>query len=123
MDLIFAYPEPGATTGPKIISNQEFFIKVGRNLIHILNEKTADGFVFRTDMRLRPNGDSGPLVLSFDATNHYYITHGRDWERYALIKARPIAGDIEDGHYLLEILKPFVYRKYLDFGRSKPFVQ
>ncbi|SVA46489.1 uncharacterized protein METZ01_LOCUS99343, partial [marine metagenome] len=67
VDLLFAYPEPGMTSGPKAISNQEFFIKVGRHLIRILDEITADGFVFRTDMRLRPNGDSGPLALSFDA--------------------------------------------------------
>lgn len=116
VDLLFAYPEPGMTSGPKAISNQEFFIKVGRHLIRILDEITADGFVFRTDMRLRPNGDSGPLALSFDAIGHYYLTHGREWERYALIKARPVAGDIEDGGNLLEILRPFVYRKYLDFG-------
>jgi glutamate-ammonia-ligase adenylyltransferase len=116
VDLLFAYPESGMTSGPKAISNQEFFIKVGRHLIRILDEITADGFVFRTDMRLRPNGDSGPLALSFDAIGHYYLTHGREWERYALIKARPVAGDIEDGCDLLETLKPFVYRKYLDFG-------
>ena len=116
VDLLFAYPEPGMTSGSKAISNQEFFIKVGRHLIRILDEITADGFVFRTDMRLRPNGDSGPLALSFDAIGHYYLTHGREWERYALIKARPVAGDIEDGCDLLEILRPFVYRKYLDFG-------
>jgi glutamate-ammonia-ligase adenylyltransferase len=116
VDLLFAYPEAGMTSGPKAISNQEFFIKVGRHLIRILDEITVDGFVFRTDMRLRPNGDSGPLALSFDAIGHYYLTHGREWERYALIKARPVAGDIEDGWDLLEILRPFVYRKYLDFG-------
>lgn len=116
IDLIFAYPERGTTSGPKAISNQEFFIKVGRNVIRILDEITADGFVFRTDMRLRPNGDSGPLVLSFDAIDHYYVTHGRECERYALIKARPVAGDTKDKRYLLEILRPFVYRKYLDFG-------
>jgi glutamate-ammonia-ligase adenylyltransferase len=116
VDLLFAYPEPGMTSGPKAISNHEFFIKVGRHLIRILDEITADGFVFRTDMRLRPNGDSGPLALSFDAIGHYYLTHGREWERYALIKARPVAGDIQDGRDLLEILRPFVYRKYLDFG-------
>ena len=67
-------------------------------------------------MRLRPNGDSGPLALSFDAMDHYFLTHGRDWERYALIKARPVAGDIEAGKALLETLSPFIYRKYLDFG-------
>ncbi|MBO68196.1 MAG: bifunctional [glutamate--ammonia ligase]-adenylyl-L-tyrosine phosphorylase/[glutamate--ammonia-ligase] adenylyltransferase [Acidiferrobacteraceae bacterium] len=116
VDLIFAYPESGVTNGPKSISNQEFFTKVGQNLIRILSEHTSDGFVFRTDMRLRPNGDSGPLVLSFSAINQYYITHGREWERYALIKARPVAGNSEDTVELIDMLKPFVYRKYLDFG-------
>jgi glutamate-ammonia-ligase adenylyltransferase len=116
VDLIFAYPESGTTNGHRSISNQEFFVKVGQLLIRILDEITPDGFVFRTDMRLRPNGDSGPLALSFDAINHYYITHGREWERFALIKARAVAGNIGDGRHLLEILRPFVYRKYLDFG-------
>ena len=116
VDLIFAYPESGETNGPRSISNQEFFIKVGRLLIRILDEITSEGLVFRTDMRLRPNGVSGPLVLSFDAMNHYYMTHGREWERFALVKARAVAGNIEDGQKLLQILKPFVYRKYLDFG-------
>ena len=67
-------------------------------------------------MRLRPNGDSGPLALSFDAIDHYFLTHGREWERYALIKARPVAGDIASGMELLGSLRPFIYRKYLDFG-------
>ena len=116
VDLIFAYPEPGETNGARPITNQEFFIKVGQLLIRILDEITSDGLVFRTDMRLRPNGVSGPLVLSFDAMNHYYTTHGREWERFALVKARAVAGNIEDGQKLLRILKPFVYRKYLDFG-------
>ncbi len=116
IDLLFAYREKGKTNGAKVISNQEFFTKVGHLLIRILDEFTDDGFVFRTDMRLRPNGRSGPLVLSFDAMHHYYITHGREWERYALIKARPVAGNARDGTTLLEILRPFIYRKYLDFS-------
>ena len=116
VDLIFAYAEPGETLGPSKISNQEFFIKLGQVLIAILEEPTADGIVYRTDMRLRPNGDSGPLVLSYDAMDHYYLTHGRDWERYALIKARPVAGDCLGGTQLLKTLRPFIYRKYLDFG-------
>jgi glutamate-ammonia-ligase adenylyltransferase len=116
IDLVFAYSEAGDTCGPQPISNHEFFLKVGQRLIALLEAQTADGIVFRTDMRLRPNGDSGPLALSFDAIDHYYLTHGRDWERYALIKARPVAGDIAAGERLLTNLKPFVYRKYLDFG-------
>ncbi|MEK6771821.1 MAG: bifunctional [glutamate--ammonia ligase]-adenylyl-L-tyrosine phosphorylase/[glutamate--ammonia-ligase] adenylyltransferase, partial [Pseudomonadota bacterium] len=81
-----------------------------------LNENTADGFVFRVDMRLRPNGESGPLALSFEAMEHYYQLHGRDWERYAFVKARVVAGDRAAGAELLATLKPFVYRKYLDYG-------
>ena len=116
VDLVFAYRENGSTNGARSISNHEFFIKLGRALIDILQAPTAEGIVFRVDMRLRPNGDSGPLALSFDAIDHYFLTHGREWERYALIKARPVAGDIASGHELLANLRPFVYRKYLDFG-------
>jgi len=115
VDLIFTYSEDGATSGGRY-SNHEFFTRLGRRVIATLDAPTADGFVFRTDMRLRPNGDSGPLALSFDAMEHYYQFHGRDWERYALIKARPVAGDHAAGYRLLQSLKPFVYRKYLDFG-------
>lgn len=116
IDLMFAYPEEGETVGPKRISHHEFFVRLGQTLINALHEATADGFVFRVDMRLRPNGASGPLALSFDAVEHYYQTHGREWERYALIKTRLAAGDHEAGRELLARLKPFVFRKYLDFG-------
>ncbi len=117
IDLIFAYSDPGETTHPsKPISNHEFFLKLARSLIKVLGHQTEDGFVFRVDMRLRPNGSSGPLALSFDAMEQYYQTHGRDWERYALVKARPIAGDEAAGKELLSKLHPFVYRRYLDFG-------
>ena len=116
IDLVFAYRENGSTDGTQSISNHEFFIKLGQALIDILQTPTADGLVFRVDMRLRPNGDSGPLALSFDAIDHYFLTHGREWERYALIKARPVAGDIASGMELLGSLRPFIYRKYLDFG-------
>jgi glutamate-ammonia-ligase adenylyltransferase len=116
IDLIFAYPEEGETRGAAALSNHEFFIRLGQSLINVLHENTADGFVFRVDMRLRPNGASGPLALSFGAMEHYYQTHGREWERYAFIKARAIAGDREAGAELLKTLKPFVYRKYLDYG-------
>ena len=116
VDLMFAYPEEGETAGPKRISHHEFFVRLGQTLINALHEATADGFVFRVDMRLRPNGASGSLALSFDATEHYYQTHGREWERYALIKTRPVAGDREAGAELLAGLKPFVFRKYLDYG-------
>ena len=108
VDLIFAFPEDGQTGGARPLSHQEYFTRLGRRLIYVLNATTADGFVFRVDMRLRPNGDSGPLVLSFDATEHYYQAHGRDWERYALIKARPVAGDRQAGAALLEDRKSVV---------------
>lgn len=77
---------------------------------------TADGFVFRVDMRLRPLGDGGPLVGSFSMLSSYYQDQGREWERYAMLKARPVAGDIDAGQELLASLRPFVYRRYLDFG-------
>ncbi|GIS91128.1 MAG: hypothetical protein CM1200mP20_11690 [Pseudomonadota bacterium] len=97
VDLIFVYPKSGETNGEYKISNQVFFTRVAQVLIGLLEAPTPEGIVFRTDMRLRPNGNSGPLTLSFDAMDHYYLTHGREWERYALIKARPVAGDLEGG--------------------------
>jgi glutamate-ammonia-ligase adenylyltransferase len=116
VDLIFAYPHAGQTrNGPKSVSHEEFFTRLGRQLITALDQVTADGFVFRVDMRLRPFGDSGPLVTSFDAFESYYQIHGREWERYAMIKARAITGG-EQGDRLLEMLRPFIYRRYLDFG-------
>ncbi len=116
IDLIFAYPDDGVTTGKRELENQAFFARLGTRLIKILSEYTADGFAFRVDMRLRPFGDAGPLAMSFDAMEHYYQTHGRDWERYALIKARVVAGDHEAGAVLLRNLRPFIYRRYLDYG-------
>ena len=114
IDLIFAYPEEGQT--PSRLNNQQFFTRVGQGLIDLLHPVTADGFVFRVDMRLRPYGASGPLVMHFGAVQQYFETKGRSWERYALIKARTCAGDIERGEELLASLKPFVFRRYLDFG-------
>ena len=117
IDLIFAYPEAGETRGGRrSLSNQEFFIRVGQRLIKALDAITVEGFVFRVDMRLRPYGDSGALVFSFDALEQYYQSQGRDWERYAMIKARVVAGDQAAGAELLAMLKPFVYRRYLDFA-------
>ena len=117
IDLIFAYPHSGSTVGgPRSDDNQAFFIRLGQRLIKALDTRTADGFVFRVDMRLRPYGQSGPLVISFDALEEYYQDQGRDWERYALIKARCIAGDRREGERLLSQLRPFVYRRYLDFS-------
>ncbi|WP_300720016.1 bifunctional [glutamate--ammonia ligase]-adenylyl-L-tyrosine phosphorylase/[glutamate--ammonia-ligase] adenylyltransferase [Pseudomonas sp.] len=117
IDLIFAYPEGGETVGAKRpLDNQEFFIRLGQRLIKALDPMTVDGFVFRVDMRLRPYGSSGALVLSFNALEQYYQDQGRDWERYAMIKARVVAGDQVAGAQLLDVLRPFVYRRYLDFS-------
>lgn len=117
IDLIFAYPEGGETVGVKRpLDNQEFFIRLGQRLIKALDPITVDGFVFRVDMRLRPYGSSGALVLSFNALEQYYQDQGRDWERYAMIKARVVGGDQAAGEQLLEMLRPFVYRRYLDFS-------
>ncbi len=117
IDLIFAFPEAGQTLGqPSSITNDDFFSRLARRLIDILSKSTIDGFVFRVDTRLRPYGDAGPLVMSFDAMENYYQMFGRGWERYALIKARAVAGDIDAGRVLLERLRPFVFRRYLDYG-------
>ncbi|MFL0796272.1 MAG: bifunctional [glutamate--ammonia ligase]-adenylyl-L-tyrosine phosphorylase/[glutamate--ammonia-ligase] adenylyltransferase [Cellvibrionaceae bacterium] len=117
IDLIFCYPEKGETQGGrKELSNQEFFIKLGQRLIKAIDQVTADGFVFRVDMRLRPYGQSGALVCNFDALEDYYQTQGREWERYAMIKARVIAGDKIAGKTLMDMLRPFTYRRYLDFS-------
>ena len=122
IDLIFAYPRKGETRRPasspqqKTASNHEFFTRLGQKLIATLDRKTVDGFVFRVDMRLRPYGQSGALALSFDALEEYYQTQGREWERFAMVKARAVAGLQSDRDYLDTILRPFTYRKYLDFG-------
>ena len=96
VDLIFAYPQAGETRSAAR-TNQQFFMRLGQRLIQVLDTVTADGFVFRVDMRLRPFGDSGALVLSFDQIERYYEEQGRDWERYAWIRARPCAGDLAAG--------------------------
>ena len=114
VDLIFAYPEDGQTSSG--VRNQQFFIRVGQGIIDLLHPVTVDGFVFRVDMRLRPYGASGPLVMHFGAMQEYFESQGRSWERYALIKARVCAGNTERGEELLDSLRPFVYRRYLDFG-------
>ena len=116
IDLIFAYPEVGVTDGARALDNQTFFIRLGQKLIKALDAVTADGFVFRVDMRLRPYGNAGALVFSFAALEQYYQEQGRDWERYAMIKARIVAGDQRAGQQLMALLRPFVYRRYLDFS-------
>ena len=118
IDLIFAWPENGVTQGGRReIDNAQFFTRMGQRLIKVLDQPTVDGFVYRVDMRLRPFGDSGPLVLSFAALEDYYQEQGRDWERYAMVKAR-LMGD-DQGHWsqeLQQMLRPFVYRRYIDFS-------
>ncbi|MGB0466466.1 MAG: bifunctional [glutamate--ammonia ligase]-adenylyl-L-tyrosine phosphorylase/[glutamate--ammonia-ligase] adenylyltransferase [Pontibacterium sp.] len=117
IDLIFAFPENGETDGEKkCLANQDFFIRLGKKLIQALDNMTVDGFVFRVDMRLRPFGSASPLAASFDAMELYYQEQGRDWERYAMIKARVVAGDKVAGAELMARLRPFVYRKYIDFS-------
>ena len=117
IDLIFAYPEAGETEGAKrSVSNQQFFERLGQKLIASLDTQTVDGFVFRVDMRLRPYGQSGPLVQNFSALEDYYTTQGRGWERFAMIKARIVTGDRTSIEILEEILNPFIYRRYLDYG-------
>ncbi len=114
IDLIFVYPDEGETDGARPISNFEYFTRLGRALINAIADSTGDGRVFRVDMRLRPDGDSGPLACPFDMLENYFVTQGREWERYAWIKARPLTGERHDE---LEALRqPFVFRKYLDFG-------
>ncbi|TFW24845.1 bifunctional [glutamate--ammonia ligase]-adenylyl-L-tyrosine phosphorylase/[glutamate--ammonia-ligase] adenylyltransferase [Massilia arenosa] len=119
IDLIFVYPDDGETaagSGQRQLSNHEFFIRLGKKLIAGLAEVTEDGFVFRVDMALRPNGGSGPLAASLNMVEEYLIVQGREWERYAWVKARAVTGQAEDIAALDAIVRPFVYRRYLDFG-------
>ncbi len=116
IDLIFVYPEAGMTDGDKCLDNQAYFIRLGQSVIKLLDAPTADGFVYRVDMRLRPFGDAGPLASSFAAMENYYQTQGREWERYAMIKAKPLTGQDEAVATFQAMLKPFVFRRYLDFS-------
>ena len=121
IDLIFVYPEEGKTEGGRLDA-YEFFVRLGKKLIAAIGELTGDGQVFRVDMRLRPNGDSGPLVISLDALENYFVTQGREWERYAWIKARLMNPEISGGESgvsaknLQALSRPFIFRRYLDFG-------
>ena len=118
IDLIFAWPENGVTRGGRReLDNTQFFTRMGQRLIKMLDQQTIDGFVYRVDMRLRPFGDSGPLVMSYAALEDYYQEQGRDWERYAMVKAR-IMGPADNQGYqeLQQMLRPFIYRRYIDFS-------
>ncbi len=119
IDLVFAYAEDGDTrpqAAGKSTSNHEFFIALGKRLINLLAQATGEGFVFRVDMRLRPWGDPGPLAISFEALEQYLVAQGREWERYAWIKGRTLTGDEAEQHELTAVVRPFVFRKYLDYG-------
>jgi len=116
IDLVFCFAEHGQTDGHRALENEQFFTRLGRQLINTLGQQTEDGFVFRVDMRLRPFGESGPLVATYDAMENYYHAHAREWERYAMVKARPITGTVETVAPLMAILRAFVYRRYIDFG-------
>ena len=117
IDLIFTYPAQGVTSGGrKSVEHQQFFTKLAQKLITALDQMTADGQVYRVDMRLRPFGDSGPLVMHFDAMEDYYQEQGRDWERYAMLKASILNSPCPYTRQLSDILQPFIYRRYLDFS-------
>jgi len=116
IDLVLLFAEAGETDGPRVTANEEYFQRLGRLFIRLLDQRTDQGFVFRVDMRLRPFGDSGPLVVSLAALEDYLQQHGRDWERYAWVKARPVVGAQAYAAAYQDTVKPFVYRRYLDFG-------
>jgi [glutamine synthetase] adenylyltransferase / [glutamine synthetase]-adenylyl-L-tyrosine phosphorylase len=115
IDLVFLFPEHGETDGKRPLEHEEYFTRLGRRIAQLLGTVTAEGFVYRVDLRLRPFGDSGPGVVSFDALEDYLQQHGRDWERYAYVKARPVLGAGRFDELYRNVLRPFVYRRYLDF--------
>ncbi|WP_272164829.1 bifunctional [glutamate--ammonia ligase]-adenylyl-L-tyrosine phosphorylase/[glutamate--ammonia-ligase] adenylyltransferase [Vibrio diabolicus] len=118
IDLIFTYPENGETQGARrSIANAQFFTRLGQRIIKALDQQTFDGFCYRVDMRLRPFGESGPLVMSYAALEDYYQEQGRDWERYAMIKARVMGCEMYPQYQeLRQMLRPFVFRRYIDFS-------
>ncbi len=116
VDLVYAYAREGESDGPRPLAAEDYFARLGQQLAKLLDETTADGFCHRVDLRLRPFGNAGRIALSFAAMEQYFQREGRDWERYAWQKARPVAGDAEAGARFLDTLRPFVYRRYLDYG-------
>jgi len=116
VDLVYAFREHGQSDGARPLDAEAWFTRLGQRLAQLLGDVTADGFCHRVDLRLRPFGASGRLALSFGAMEQYFQREGRDWERYAWIKARPVAGDLAAGEELLASLRPFVYRRYLDYS-------
>jgi glutamate-ammonia-ligase adenylyltransferase len=119
IDLVYLFPSDGESEGPKVLAGQQYFTRLSQRVVALLDEVTADGFVFRIDTRLRPFGDSGPPVISFAALESYLLQHGRDWERYAYVKARVVGarpGDYVETELFQHLISPFVYRRYLDYG-------
>ena len=116
VDLVLLFPEHGETDGPRGVANEEFFTRLGQALVRLLETPTSEGFVLRVDLRLRPFGDSGPLVASFASFEDYLPRHGRDWERYAYVKARPVTCAERYAEIDAAAIRPFVYRRYLDYG-------
>jgi glutamate-ammonia-ligase adenylyltransferase len=116
IDIFCIFAEDGETSGPRVREHGEFFTRLTQQMAKSLDAQTVDGFVARVDQRLRPWGAAGQLAIPVVACEDYYEVHGREWERFALLKARPVAGDLALGHALLTNLRPFMYRKYLDFG-------
>ncbi|WDS35750.1 bifunctional [glutamate--ammonia ligase]-adenylyl-L-tyrosine phosphorylase/[glutamate--ammonia-ligase] adenylyltransferase [Pseudoxanthomonas sp.] len=115
VDLVYAFAAQGESDGPRPLAAEEYFARLGQRLARLLDEMTPDGFSHRVDLRLRPYGTAGRVALSFAGMDRYFQQEGRDWERYAWLKARAVAGDIEAGEAWLQTLRPFVYRRYLDF--------
>jgi len=116
VDLVYAWAADGVSDGPRVLAAGEYFMRLGQQLTRLLDETTADGVCYRVDLRLRPFGSAAPLAHSFAALEMYFQREGRDWERYAWLKARPVAGDLAAGERFLDTLRPFVYRRYLDYG-------
>ena len=115
IDLVYAYPHDGESDGRRALAAEDYFARLGQRLAKLLDEMTADGFCHRVDLRLRPFGNAGRVAWSFAAMDQYFQREGRDWERYAWLKARTVAGDLAGGEAWLETLRPFVYRRYLDY--------
>ena len=116
IDLVYAYEHEGESDGARSLAASDYFARLGQQLAKLLDEVTADGFSHRVDLRLRPFGNAGRVALSFAAMEQYFQREGRDWERYAWQKARPVSGDLAAGERFLAALRPFVYRRYLDYG-------
>ena len=116
VDLVLLFPEHGETDGARSVANEEFFTRLAQAVIRLLEAPTHEGAVLRVDLRLRPFGDSGPLVASFASFEDYLPRHGREWERYAYVKARAVTAPEAYADLYASAVRPFVYRRYLDYG-------